>query len=116
MKKEIISHFKENPKTKIGWWAMGFGLALFFMPPVLGTFAGAVRPLIDKIAGENIGGLIGIKMIFLLIFLIVAALTTSIKAWNKGERSWAVWLGIVPAILGSAFWIFMIVGEFVFPH
>ncbi len=116
MKKQIISKFKEKPKTKTAWWAMGLGLAVIFSPTFFGIFAAVIRPLIDKVTSENIGAAIGFSLIPALLILLVAALATSISAFKKGERSWVLWIGFVPAILGCAFWVLMIIGEFVFPH
>lgn len=116
MKKEIISHFKENPKTKITWWAMGFGLALLLSPMMLGIFAAAVRPILDSLIGEGISIRLSFVVLFMVLAIAVGAMSTSILSFRKGERSWAMWLGLIPASLGVAFWVFMIVGEFVFPH
>jgi len=71
MVKEIISRFKEQPKSKTAWWATGLGIATI-------------------IAG--------------------------VRAFKQGERSWVLWLVFIPAILNGALWIFMIIGEFIFPH
>jgi len=116
MPKEIISKFKENPKTKIAWWAMYLGLGSVIVIPFLGIFASAIRPIIDKASSENTGASIGFGVGVVCLILSVAALVTGIIAYKKGERSFAVWLGLVPAILVAAFWILMIIGEFIFPH
>ncbi len=118
MKKEIISQFREKPKTPTAWWAMYLGLATLLIPPLLGIFAAVIRPLIDRVSvnNENAGITIGIGSAVLALTLSVTALIISIRAFRKGERSWVLWLGFMPAILIGAFWIFMIVGEFLFPH
>jgi hypothetical protein len=54
-------------------------------------------------------------MVFSLL-LAIAALVVSIIAFKKGERSWVLWLGFIPAILGCVFYVLWIVGEFLFPH
>jgi hypothetical protein len=48
MKKEIISRFREKPRTRTAWWAMGLGLATILGGPALGIFAAFVHPIIDK--------------------------------------------------------------------
>lgn len=116
MKKEIISKFREKPKTKTAWWAMGLGLALLFSPTLLGIFAAVISPLISQTTSESFSAAVGFSLIPALLILLVAALAFSISAFKKGERSWVVWLGFIPAILACAFWVFMIIGEFVFPH
>ena len=116
MKKEIISKFKEAPKTKTVWWAMWLGLSTIFIMPVLGIFASVIRPIIDKVSSENIGIPIGFSVGVLSLALSVSAIAVGICAYKKGERSSILWIGLVPAILVGAFWIFMIIGEFIFPH
>jgi hypothetical protein len=116
MKKEVISKFKEKPRTKTAWWAMGLGLATILVYPLLGIFAAVVRPMIDKASNENVGAVAGFGSMIVALILSVSALVTGVLAFKKGERSWVLWVGFVPAILVGAFWVFMIIGEFIFPH
>lgn len=116
MKNAVISKFREKPKTRTAWWAMGLGLATIFGGPVLGVFAAVLRPIIDRAAGENVGVAIGFAVAAVTLILPVAALVTGIRAFRKGERSWVLWVGFVPAMLAGAFWVFMFVGEFLFTH
>ena len=116
MKKEVISKFKEKPKTKIAWWAMGLGLGTILVWPMLGIFAAVVRPMIDEASSENVGAVAGFGSMIVALILSVSALVTGVLAFKKGERSWVLWVGFVPAILVGAFWVFMIIGEFIFPH
>ena len=116
MKKEVISKFKEKPRTKTAWWAMGLGLGTILGGPMLGIFAAVVRPMIDKASSENVGATIGFGVMIFALALSVSALVAGVRAFKKGERSWVLWVGFVPAILVGAFWVFMIIGEFIFPH
>ncbi len=116
MKEEVISKFKEKPRTKTAWWAMGLGLGTILTGPLLSIFVAVIRPIIDKASGENVGAAIGFNLGIVSLILSVFALVTCIRAFKKGERSWVLWVGFVPAILSGAFWIFMIIGEFIFPH
>jgi uncharacterized membrane protein YhaH (DUF805 family) len=116
MEKEIISKFKEKPKTRTAWWAMWLGLSTVLIGPILGIFASVLRPIIDRAISEKIGGLIGFISLIFSLLLTVVALVVSIRAFKKGERSWVMWLGFILAILGCVFWIVMIAGEFLFPH
>jgi len=116
MKKEIISKFKEKPRTKTAWWAMGLGLGAILGGPMLGIFAAVIRPIIDKASSENVGASIGFGAGFVSLVISVSALVTGVRAFKKGERSWVLWVGFVPAILVCAFWVFMVIGEFIFPH
>lgn len=112
MEKEASSLFRETPKTKVGWWAMWLGLSPILTMPLLGIFASVVRPMIDKASTEHIGALIGFCIGILFFALSLLALTAGIIAYKKGERSWGIWVGFIPAIL----LLIMLVGEFVFPH
>lgn len=115
-RKEIISRFDEKPKTKTAWRAMWLGLCTILVGPILGIFAAVLRPIIDKASSESVGATVGFGVgVFLLVFSI-AALVAGMRAFKKGERSWVLWAGFIPAILVGAFWIFMVIGEFVFPH
>lgn len=117
MKNEVISKFKEKPRTKTAWWAMGFGLATFFLGPMLmGIFTAVIRPMIDRASNESVGAVAGFGSMIVALILLVSALVTGVRAFKKGERSWVLWVGFVPAILSGAFWVFMIIGEFIFPH
>jgi hypothetical protein len=117
MKNEVISKFKEKPRTKTAWRAMGLGLATFLLGPMLtGIFTAVIRPMIDRASGENTGAAIGFNLGIVSLILSVFAIVTGIRAFKKGERSWVLWVGFVPAILSGAFWVFMIIGEFIFPH
>lgn len=103
MKKEIISHFKEMPKTKITWWAMVLGLASVLEIPLL-VF---INSIIQKLTGVFFAQSIGITG----IVLTTSALIAGTIVYRKGERSWVLWLGFGPAILFGLFWLIMIIAE-----
>jgi hypothetical protein len=115
MEKEIISTFKERPKTRIAWWAMGLGLATVLTNPFFSLLT-ALRPILSRIITGKIFLLSSISLMVFSLLLAIAALVVSIIAFKKGERFWVMWLGFIPAILGCVFWIVMIAGEFLFPH
>ncbi len=96
---------------------MGLGLSTLFVSQILlGLFASVIRPMINRAGSENLGASIGFGLMIFSFILSCSALITCILAYKKGERSWVLWTGFVPAILSGAFWIFMIIGEFIFPH
>ncbi len=111
----IIGKFKERPKTSTAWWAMGLGIGSLFVMPFLGIMAAVVVPYLDTVThGAGIfGGFMGAIIAIAITF---AALVTTIRAYRKGERSWVMWLGLIPALLTSCLWIVMIAGELLFPH
>jgi hypothetical protein len=116
MKKGLFSKFNAMPGTKTAWLATGLGLATILGFPLLGIYASAIRPIIDNAASEKVGAAIGFGLIIIFLILSVSALVTCIRAFKKGERSWILWVGFIPTILVSAFWIIILIGEFIFPH
>jgi hypothetical protein len=126
MKQEIISRFNEAPKTRTAWWAMGLGLSTVLIHPLLGIFTAVIRPIIDpaSMVGRESSGIVGATMGSMgfgsgvvALILSVSTIVTGVRAFKKGERSWVLWVvGFVPAILVGAFWVFMFIGEFIFPH
>jgi hypothetical protein len=112
MGREIVSRFRQTPKTTIGRWAMWLGLSPFFTVPFLGIFASVIRPFIDNLTNESIGAAIGFSILLLYISLTITALTTVVFAYRKGERSWGIWVGLVPAI----FLLLTLIGELIFSH
>lgn len=115
MNEHLISQFHEPPKSKLAWWAMGLGLSTMFIFPGLSIFAAFLRPLLEQTFLRSFAGA-GFVVGMLALALSIAALVTGIQALRIGERSWAVWLGFVPAVLAGLFWILLIIGEFLFPH
>jgi len=120
MTKEIVSYFGEKPKNKIVWKAMYLGLGSLFIPPALGIFSIVIRCITDPISMEGRTDYVGMSMgfggVILALILSISALRVNVQVYKMGERSWVMWLGLIPAIVIGIFWIFMIVGEILFPH
>lgn len=120
MQTVIISKFSQKPKNQTTWQGMWLGLSTLLIPPALGIFASAIRPLIDPASMEGREDRLGIEMgfglVILSLVLVFFSFKLSIKAYKQGERSWVMWSGLIPSILIGLFWIFMIVGELFFPH
>lgn len=91
--KTITSHFSEMPHTKLGWWSVGLS----------GLFV--VLFLILQIPG------------FLTTILGVAAglLTLGALIW-KHERSWLIWLMLLPGLFAILLILFFTLGEIFLPH
>lgn len=82
-----------RPGTKLGWWAVGLGLGYFVLMP-LWSFMGPLGAWPAFLSGAA-GGVCGL-----------------IAITRHHERSWLVWLTILPLLLVFVFFI----GEFLFPH
>ncbi|HAQ02519.1 TPA: hypothetical protein DEP30_01465 [Candidatus Nomurabacteria bacterium] len=108
MEKQIISKFKELPKLKITWWVFGF-----FVYLILGIIAYMIMrtiplnqniyPDIYDMKIEGVSRLLKIVMIEIITSIPVFIL--GIIAYRKGERSWILWLGFIPAIFINLFLI-----------
>ena len=86
---KIIS--REMPRFGISWWAMGLGLSLFVIPTLRAT--NALPDNWNITWGQ-------LNVIPALIFpLLILALITNTAAYRKGERSYILWVGIIPTIL-----------------
>jgi hypothetical protein len=88
------SHFLEKPATKLGWWAVGLGIvftALFLL---------VTNDLI------NFPGRLTLGLGF------VAGILTLIALIWKQERSWLLWLVLLPGLFAILFSL----GEILFPH
>ena len=92
--KTVASRFLEKPHTGVGWWAIGLG-AGFTLLFVLVTndlihFSGFLTMTIGVVAG---------------------LLTLAALIWKR-ERSWLLWLILVPGL----FAILFALGEILVPH
>lgn len=94
---------KKLPKHKSAWLAMALGLLSILEFPLLLLYS-----LITKRAGATqFGPNIG----FVGIIVTVVALVVGTVIYCKGERSWVLWLGYIPAILLGGFWLILLVAE-----
>jgi hypothetical protein len=103
--------FKEKPKAKIGWWAMGLGLATLLGVPLVSILTLVILPAFGDDFNEAMGQTIGVSMGVFSLLAGAAATVVGIIALRRGERSWAVWLGLVLAILTLVGWGLMILSD-----
>ena len=92
--KSIGSHFLESPHTKLGWWAVG--LTLLFVALLL-----SVTNDILPFSG----------FLTMLFGLVAAFVTLGAFIW-KHERSWLIWLMLIPGLFAILFTL----GELLYPH
>jgi hypothetical protein len=96
---------------------MILGLSSLLIVPLLGLLDAIIRPILDpESVNPNAGLLRGsgfASCVFSLIFAVLS-LVTGMRATKNGERSWAVWAGMLAALLAGGFWVFMILGELLF--
>ena len=98
-----------RPGTRLGWWAAGCE-AVFAILWMINLFV--FYPI------AMLGGLPELQQTFFPIFGIfmmscgVAGGVLGIIALIRRERSWAVWVSLLPC----AFALFFLLGELIFPH
>ena len=100
--------FFSQPVTSTGWWAAGLGIGfviLFLINAlVLIPFSAAQPPWSRPL------------MIFYGLFMLACGLGGAVAGLlailRRGERSWLVWLPLLPGALV----IFLLLGEFLVPH
>lgn len=112
----VISKFREKPKMKTTWSAMWLGLASLLVFPMLGISAAVIVPFADRTAGEAAGVAVGVAVAASGVLLSVAAFVAAVRAYRRGERSWVMWLGFLPAMFVALSWALMILGEVLMPH
>ena len=105
--KTMSSDFFEVPHTKPGWWAIGLMGAFVVMFIINATvFMPSSEPL----------PLPRTLLIFYGIFMMLCGLSAGvvglISVIRAQERSWLVWLTILPGL----FVLFFVLGEFLVPH
>ena len=92
--KTISSHFFGMPHTKLGWWSVGLGILFVVL------FVSVTSDLLyfSGFLTITLGVVVGIITLLALIW--------------KGERSWLVWLMLLPGL----FAILFALGEILVPH
>jgi hypothetical protein len=110
MTPSATSSFQHSPVTPLGRWAVG--LAATFI--VLFTINSVVFMPLFQYAPE--GGLRQVLLPIYGIFMMLCGLAAGpvglLAILRQHERSWMVWLTLLPA----AFVIVFLAGEFLFPH
>jgi hypothetical protein len=101
------SSFRQRPATRLGWWAVGLAAAYVVMSIV--NSAVFMRISIPDWWRQNLLPFYGI---FMMLAGLAAGVVGLIAIIRRHERSWLVWLAILP---GASAWLF-ILGEFLIPH
>ena len=96
-----------RPATRLGWWAAGLG-ALFVLLFLINSFV--FMPM--QSAGPWQQMVLPFYGIFMLLCGLASGVASLIAILRQGERSWLVWLPLLPGVLV----VFMLIGEFLAPH
>ena len=106
MSLQPVFTFRQKPATRLGWWAVGLGgvyVLLFILTAIVSLVASRLPE------PRNVMPSSGMLMLLLGLASGVVALAAILR---NHERSWLVWLALLPGILG----VLAILGEFLLPH
>ena len=100
----------QRPGTRLGWWAFGL-LAAFVVLFLINSFVfmPAYQDASSSLWRHNLLPFYGIFMVLCGLSAGVVGLVAVVR---KQERSWMVWLAILP----GAFVLFLLLGELLVPH
>jgi hypothetical protein len=103
------TQFTEKPHTRLGWWATWLMVAFVVMFLINSFVFMAMPSLGDGTWRQTILPFYGIAM---LLCGLAAGIVGLIAIARQQERSWMVWLAVLPFL-----WVlFMLMGELLFPH
>jgi hypothetical protein len=105
--KAMSSHFTEKPHTKLGRWAVGLGI-LFVVLFLINSFV--FMPTSSDAPWRQV--VLPFYGIFMLLCGLSAGVVGLIAVIRRHERSWLVWLTLLPGLLV----LFLVLGEFLVPH
>jgi hypothetical protein len=88
-----------RPSTQLGWWAIWLGAA-FVMMYIITMAVIALRLTLPPVYG-----------IFMLLCGLGAGIVGLMAVTRQHERSWLVWLALLPGV----FVLFLLLGEFLVP-
>ena len=106
----LSSSLWQRPGTRLGWWAVGLAatfVVMFMINSIV--FMPAYQDAANAWWRQTLLPLYGI---FMMLCGLAAGVVGLIAVTRKHERSWLVWLTILP----GAFMLFLILGEFLVPH
>lgn len=101
------SPFLKRPSTKPGWWAVGLAIAFIVINIV--NSAIFMRLSLGVPWRQTILPYYGIIMMLCGLAALVVGLLAIIR---KHERSWLVWLALLPGVFALLF----VLGEFLLPY
>jgi len=98
--------FLDRPSTRLGWWAVGLGAAFIVLWIVNST---VFMPSASDAPWRHV------LLPFYGIFMLACGLAggiVAVVALIRHERSWLVWLVLLPGL----FVLLFVLGEFLVPH
>jgi len=103
----LRQRFLRRPGTRLGWWALGLG-AVFVVLWIINSTV--FMPSTVLIPWRQV--LLPFYGIFMLLCGLAAGIVGLIAVIRGHERSWLVWLTLLPGL----FVLIFVLGEFLVPH
>jgi hypothetical protein len=100
-------HFFEMPHTKLGRWSIGLAGAFIGM---LFVNSFVFMPISGNAPWRH--AILPFYGILMLLCGLSAGIVGLLAVIRQRERSWLVWLTMLPGL----FVLFLVIGEFLFPH
>ena len=101
------SSFLQRPGTRLGWWAVGLAAAFVVMNIINSA---VFMHLSEDVPWRQT--VLPFYGIFMMLCGLAAGVVGLIAILRKHERSWLVWLAVLP----GAFALLFTLGEFLVPH
>lgn len=101
------TQLRARPSTRLGWWAVWL-MAAFVVLFLINSFV--FMPTSSDAPWRQV--ILPFYGIFMLLCGLTAGVVGLIAITRQHERSWLVWLTILPL----AWVLFMLLGEFLVPH
>jgi hypothetical protein len=117
MSTKIANKPLDQPQTSTGWRVFALGVSALLIVPLLGVLGSLLRLVLDPVSVnpehpiQFAGGLVSVVV---SLALSVSALVIGIRALKSGNRSWAVWAGVVLALLSGGLWVIIILANLFF--
>jgi 4-amino-4-deoxy-L-arabinose transferase-like glycosyltransferase len=105
--KTVSGDFMRKPSTRLGRWAVGL-MAVFLVMFLINSFV--FMPSSSDAPWRHI--VLPFYGILMILCGLAAGIVGLIALIRQHERSWLVWLTILP----GAFVLFLLLGEFLVPH
>jgi hypothetical protein len=101
------SSFRQRPVSRLGWWAVGLAVvnSVMFM-----INSAVFMRLPEDVSWRQ--ALLPLYGILMLLCGLAAGVVGLIAIIRNHERSWLVWVAILPAGMT----LFLLLGEFLLPH
>ncbi len=100
-------HLFGKPVTRLGWWSVGLMITFVVLFIINST---VFMPSIVEVPWRQV--ILPFYGIFMMLCGLAAGIVGLIAVIRKHERSWLVWLTILPGLFVLVF----VLGEFLVPH